>query len=692
MKLFTVIALAIALSLIISSDIFASNKTNQKETHTNASNKINYLSESSIVINYKQQPQKLQLFPRDNQDSSNVTFAGDVLTSGFDSVYIEVYKNNVLWKRKSKKLIYSLGISPFSVSQKIHAELCEYKFILYAKLSAVSTLLKSVDSVVCGDAFIICGQSNSNPTNLFSTYKNEYCRTFGVQTAYYNETVYNAADTNWAMSTADGLNRDTQPITSVGVWGLQLQKLIKENFGIPSCIINGGRGGSLVEDNLRNNSNQTDFNSIYGKTLYRTIKSGLANNIKAIFWHQGESNGNSTYLTYNNNFTTLYNSWKENYPGFRKIFMFQVRPTYCSYDNSSQLREVQRKLPQTIPELELMSTVALPDYDGCHYFYYGYINMGDVIFKPVSKNFYTISDTVDIKPPNIKYAYYTTPTKNKISLMFENSRVAGWPSDTLGQNMKNYFYLNGFNGNVSTGSVSGDTLKLSLTAPSSATKLTYLPAIYNFNNSEVFEGPFLKNSKKVGALSFHDFPISNYAPVTLNVTMAFYGLFNSTTGIQNIDESVNILLRDNFYPFAVRDSASASVDSVTLTGKFIFSKLPAGTYYIVVKGRNILETWSKTGGVIIAAGSTVNYNFTTVASQAYGNNMIRKGTKYCLYNSDLTQDGVIEGMDYLRVVNDAYSLTMGHVLSDLNGDNFVDGSDVSISDFNSTFYLTKITP
>lgn len=691
--LISILRSAPALAILLTSNLCFSNPGSFDDGNPVYSVNSSGNSTTAVSITYSVKPKKLQLFARDNQDSAAVTYSGKVNSSGYDSMYLEMYKNNIFQKRKVARLTYSGGYATFSLSQNIHAELSEYSFYLYIIDAGIITFLTSADSILCGDAYIISGQSNADRTSSSATYKNEFCRTFGVQTVDFNNSNYAPADTAFTLSNSNGADFYNNSYPNVGVWGLRLQKLIKENFGIPTCIINGALGGSFIEMHMRNNSNPMDLTTVYGKLLYRVSKAGLCNGIKGIFWYQGESNGNSTWVNYANNFNTLYNSWKTDYPKFEKIFLYQTRPC-CQELYSSQLREVQRNLPFAYKDIEILSTNGALNYDGWHYDYNGYTSIGDMSFIPVCQKFYNvISDTTHCKPPNIWAAYFTSTQKNRIALLFENSVVARWPNDTLGQSMKNYFYLNGSYGAVTSGNVSGDTLYLNLTGTSSATKITYLPSLYINNSSTIiYEGPYLKNPKNLGILSFHDFPVSNYYPVTINIKMGFDGTYNSSTGNLNSKEIVTVYVRNNYYPYTIKDSSTAYVDSTTLTGKFVFRNLPQGTYYLVLKGRNILETWSKNPGVTINAGATITYDFTASASQAYGNNLILKGNKYCVYNSDVNQDGFLDGLDNMKVSNDANILVNGHGVSDLNGDYFVDGADLIIADHNSSSYVSKVTP
>lgn len=691
-SLFTVFPWVIAIILFIFS---CANSGSASNTFTSVESISDFQdpgeSISAVSVTYYQIPKQLHFFARDEQDSAEVIFRGKINSNGYDSMYLDMFKNNVYVKRKVFKLIYSGGNAPFTLSHKIHAELSEYKFKLHILDGGVVTQLTVIDSIVCGDAYIISGQSNSDRSNNLATYKNEYCRTFGVQTIDFNYTPYIASDTAFSLSVASAPDFYTESYSNVGVWGLRLQKFIKENFGIPTCIINGGLGGSAIEANLRNNNNQMDLGTAYGKLLYRVTKAGLNNGIKAIFWYQGESNGTTTWVNYAANFNTLYNSWKQNYPNFKRIFLFQTRPC-CTEPYSSELREVLRNIPFSYNDIEILATNGVLKFEGWHFEYEGYNSIADMVYVPVCQKFYTAADTAHCKPPNIRAAYFTSPAKNTIALLFENSVVQKWPNDTLGQSMKNYFYLNGAYGSVTSGSVCADTLKLYLNGTSSSNRITYLPSNFNNNNSFIYQGPFLKNPKNLGILSFCNYPISNHAPVTINIKLALDGNYNTSTNRMNSKELLSVYLRNNYYPYSLIDSSKSTIDSVTMTGKFIFKNLPAGTYYMVIKGVNVLETWSKSPGINVSAGSTNSYDFTTSASQAYGNNLKLKGSKYCIYNSDVNQDGSIDGLDNMRVNNDAFILITGNVNSDINGDYFVDGTDLNITESNSSNFISKITP
>ena len=176
--------------------------------------------------------------------------------------------------------------------------------------------------------------------------------------------------------------------------------------------------------------------------------------------------------------------------------------------------------------------------------------------------------------------------------------------------------------------------------------------------------------------------------ITLNLTVLIHGFYNGTA---MIPDTVKVFLWQPSPPYAKVDSAKILLNSNGYgTGKF--SKTPSGTYYIAVTHRNGLETWSRVGGESLAQGTTVSYDFTTASSKAYGNNLVQKGTKWCIYNGDVNQDGIVDLSDLLLVDNDNYNFVTGFVITDTNGDSIVDLSDLSIVDINSLNYVTKIVP
>ncbi|MEO6695062.1 MAG: hypothetical protein ABIY50_10555 [Ignavibacteria bacterium] len=180
--------------------------------------------------------------------------------------------------------------------------------------------------------------------------------------------------------------------------------------------------------------------------------------------------------------------------------------------------------------------------------------------------------------------------------------------------------------------------------------------------------------------------------VTINIKAAMEGFLNTPVNTLNMRDTARAYLRTISFPFNIIDSAKAVIDSLNLTGTFKFYNITSGTYYIHLKHRNSLETWSRAGGQLVTFGSIYSYDFTTAANRAYGNNLTLKGTEYCIYSGDLNQDGAIDGSDLSAADNDVTNFATGYVLTDVNGDNISDASDLSIIDNNAFNSIVKITP
>ncbi|HNB81024.1 MAG TPA: S8 family serine peptidase, partial [Chitinophagaceae bacterium] len=112
--------------------------------------------------------------------------------------------------------------------------------------------------------------------------------------------------------------------------------------------------------------------------------------------------------------------------------------------------------------------------------------------------------------------------------------------------------------------------------------------------------------------------------------------------------------------------------------------------YIQIKGRNVLETWSS--APVSFTSNPVSYNFSTSASQTYGNNVWPAGTMYTLYNGELNQDGNIDLLDATLLENDMNSFQSGYHATDLNGDGNTDLLDSPVLEWNMSEFIYSMRP
>lgn len=161
----------------------------------------------------------------------------------------------------------------------------------------------------------------------------------------------------------------------------------------------------------------------------------------------------------------------------------------------------------------------------------------------------------------------------------------------------------------------------------------------------------------------------------------------------SIQDTVTVYLSNTLLPNQKLDSAKSVINPITLSGVFLFYKYNSnGNYYIIVKHRNSVMVWSQPKYITFGIGAVFNYDFTTSVTQAFGNNMTYKYSKFCLYSGDINRDGGIDAGDGSIVENDVTHSQTGYVNSDLNGDNIVDVSDLSATENNIEKGITLKIP
>ncbi len=175
----------------------------------------------------------------------------------------------------------------------------------------------------------------------------------------------------------------------------------------------------------------------------------------------------------------------------------------------------------------------------------------------------------------------------------------------------------------------------------------------------------------------------------LHLTELIEGFFDSGTGFM-VSDTVRVYLRNTASPYAVIDS-SVSVLNTAGKGNFSFANASnAVPYYIVVKHRNSIETWSSAG--VSFAGDSATYNFTLSSTAAYGSNLKLMGTKYCVFSGDVLQDGFVDLTDITLVYNDANTFVTGYKVSDVTGNNLTDLTDIVLTYNNSTAFVSIRKP
>lgn len=181
------------------------------------------------------------------------------------------------------------------------------------------------------------------------------------------------------------------------------------------------------------------------------------------------------------------------------------------------------------------------------------------------------------------------------------------------------------------------------------------------------------------------FPTSGF----VNVKVVPQGFYN-TGGYLNTSDTIKVLLANASSPYTCIDSVSTILDSLSFTASAEFKNASSGNYFLVIKHRNSVETWSATA-IAFAQGSTVSYDFTDAQSKAYGNNLVQVSTSpevWAMYGGDVNQDGYVDPLDLSLIDQDSFNYVSGRYLTtDINGDGYIDPLDLSITDQNSFNYV-----
>ena len=463
-------------------------------------------------------PENHRLYARDLTDSALVSIAGKPKKGfNFDALSLKVYKDDKLYNEQK----LDVDGKEFQLSTKIDAGLHEFRFELFLHKDNKDSLYMVADSIVCGDAYVITGQSNSHASSSSSTYSNPFCRSFGVKTGYEPYTEEDK-QVRWGKATGNAPDLEgvggwfTKNPYGVGVWGMELMKNIVETYQVPVCIINGGSGSSSIEENMLY-PEKPSLETSFGRLAYRVDQAGLKDKIKAIFWHQGEtnSNGDKDYDTYAENFDQLLTDWKRVYTGLQKIYLFQLHPG-CGGEFQSEMRETQSQITERYDMIDIISTTGVSGHDGCHFSYEGYLEFAHRVFPLVARDFYNASSAMPINPP--KLISIRADNDNEITLNFDQLIRIELEKTVSGKVhlLKDQFFSRTPKSQeynqllVKKIEAKENQVILLLQKKLDQNLLTYVPNKYYLNTEQIYNGPWIYGAENnLGALTFDKRKIEN---------------------------------------------------------------------------------------------------------------------------------------------------------------------------------------
>lgn len=492
-------------------------------------------------------PRDYQLYPRGLDNQAVVRCAGTLSAhySGINFKIVKTTKAGIITESPVFLADMQAGNHfnfEYSITAELSNYLIKYQLILGNTPLSWTTL---ADKVVCGDAYIIEGQSNATTEDIIDSENidlqygytstdgyGDFCRSYGNMGP-------GAPYESWGLSRVTL----TQYHFRVGVWGLFLQHEIAKNKEIPTCIINGAQGATSIYRHLLKTEGPYCTDSIFGCLNYRVFKAGLEYGIKAIFWYQGESDVTemTSKATYLERFKQLYQTWHTYFHNYQKTYVVQIH-SFPGCSTCNIIHGFQRELPSYFPDLEVMSSNGILNQNGIHFYSQGYINLGERLLQLVNRDWYCQNQNLNnFTPPNIQ-KIYTEVTTTAVKVHFEFDQNIGLPSGIPVSKVLETIYINGqlaSGQSTISGTIQGNSYIISNSDPDwNPTHAYYLTSIpYNNYTCYLRNANFNDPAYDIGALSFdQDIPFWGSGTVTEN-----YLIYPYTPFSDNIDYASGIL-------------------------------------------------------------------------------------------------------------------------------------------------------
>lgn len=443
-----------------------------------------------------EKPEDGQFYARDDKNEGTLFYKGSLPDGG--TVFLKVLADGKPYASKTAKTDSNKS---YAFEVKLKPGLIRYDMEFGTIVGNKETVIHKAGDLVCGDAFLINGQSNAvamdwGPGGFPET--SEWIRSFGSMGG-------DPKSARWGKA----IRKTPGDRLAIGYWGYDLAKHLVETQGVPVCILNGAVGGTRIDQHQRNLNDPADLTTIYGRLLWRVREARLTHGIRGVLWHQGENDqgadgpsGGFGWETYRQLFIELAAAWKQDFPNVRHYHVFQIWPKACAMGfegSDNRLREVQRQLPSAFSNLSVMSTLGIDPPGGCHYPAEGYAAIARSIAPLVERDHYGKKPDTSITAPDLTSARFADGKREAILLEFDQPVV--W-SDALASE----FYLDGEKGRIASGSAAGNVVTLKLKSASPATTITYLDGA-SWDPKNVLRG-----ANGIAALTFCEVPLGTPVP------------------------------------------------------------------------------------------------------------------------------------------------------------------------------------
>ena len=433
-----------------------------------------------------EQPEDNQFYARNDRNEGTLHYNGK-LDQPADSVFLKLYADDKLLNTVTQKLEDG---GKYSLTTKLKPGLIRYHVEFGTISGDKEVVLRTVRNLICGDAYIIDGQSNAEATGPNNgpdldpeTPLSSWIRSFGNQ---YEGSVRGG----WTNAVRTRIwGKPDYGFAQIGTWGMALAHNLVEKHGVPVCIINSAYGGTPIHLHQRNPENHFDTSGefyqnpfkIYGGLLTRVTAARLTHGIRGIFWHQGENDqgsgaptGDYNWKSYQQYFVDMAAAWKEDFPNVRHYYVYQIWPSGCNMGGTpagDMLLEVQRTLPSLFSGMRIMSTLGIISKSSgrglCHFDDSGYAQIAELMQPLLEQDNYGLDRTRILSAPNLKRACFTTAKHDEVALEFDQPMI--WKDAC-----RAWIELDRAAAPITSGKATGNTITVQFSAPVSAESIGYI--------------------------------------------------------------------------------------------------------------------------------------------------------------------------------------------------------------------------
>lgn len=389
-------------------------------------------------------PRDGQLYPRDvisaipDGTGTTITIEATAATGTAtcaNALVLEVQKDTPGQPAEFQCFVQVLSTTSLQlvVPVELEAGLHTYHFTLSLRVGSAYFPVARAANVVCGDAFLINGQSNAVAADYFleepldNVENQDWIRSFGHSSPYASAYLPDY-DLHWSRATISSYDisdpaavHDQFAHGAIGTLAMGIADLLVERRDVPIAFLQGGLGASCIANHLPDAldcfGDPLALPLIYQTLLDRAQAAELADKLGGMVWMQGHNDG--AFLeppcpttSYESDYHALLAAWETHYgPAPFRVFAVQSRTAapVCL----PAIQEVQREIAHEKPNVWIMSTTAtrglLAD-DAIHFHVFdlmtgepvGYFEIAARVALQIEREVYgdtTISDEAD--PPDL---------------------------------------------------------------------------------------------------------------------------------------------------------------------------------------------------------------------------------------------------------------------------------------------------